>query len=334
MSHHPTRRAALAATAGAGAALATPGLVRAQAPAAGAYPSRPITLLVPFPPGGQTDFAGRIVQTGMQQSLGQPVVIDNRPGASGFIGTEAVMRGRPDGYTLLVGNSATMTISPHTLQNVTLNPLETAPIGVMLQSALVLVVHPSLPVRNVQDLAAWIKQQPRGADYGVSSAGALTHCAMELFRQKIGNPAMEMIPYRGSGPAMSDLITNRFGLMFDASSVLAAFIRSGQVRPLMVTSPQRVPAFPDVPTAAEAGIPDFVVQAWIGLYAHKDTPADILTRANTALKAALTDPTVRERITSLGDEPGGADAAELGERTRREHALWSRVVRDANIKAE
>ena len=321
-----TRRAAL----GAGAALlAAPGIARAQA-----WPTRPVNVIVGFPPGGQTDFAARIVGPGMQAALGQPVVIENRGGAGGNIGTEAVLRARPDGYTLLAGNIAPMTINPHTFQGMTINPLDLAPVGLSLQSSLILCVHPSVPARTVPELTAWIRAQPRGADYGVGSAGSLTHCSMELFRQRIGNPAMEMIPYRGSGPAMADFVAGRFPLLFDGASVVAPFIRANQVRPILVTGPERTPAFPDVPTATEAGLTDFSFVGWIGLYAPRGTPPEIIARANAALNTALSDPTVRERITSVGDEPGGGTAEAFGEMTRRDHARWGAVVRAAGIKAE
>jgi tripartite-type tricarboxylate transporter receptor subunit TctC len=324
---HPSRRAALI-LAGAAAALARPAL--AQAP----WPTRPITLVVGFPPGGQTDFAARVLQNGLQAGLGQPVVIDNRGGAGGNLGTEAVLRARPDGYTLLVGNANPLVINPHTMPSMTFNPLELTPVGMMLTSGLILCVHPSVPARSVQELTAWARAYAGKVDYGSASAGSLSHVAMELFRSRIGGPEMEHVPYRGSGPAMQDFIAGLFHLMFDGASVVAPFIQAGQLRGLMVTSEQRIPAFADIPTAAEQGIQDFVVLAWIGLFGPKGLPPEITRRLNEALNAAVRDPTTRERITSRGDEPGGGTPEELGAILRRDHARWGEVVRANNIRAE
>jgi len=311
-------------------ALAAPLPVRAQ----GAWPQRPVTLVVGFPPGGQTDFAARVLQNGMQQALGQSVVIDNRGGAGGNLGTEAVIRARPDGYTLLVGNANPLVINPHTMPSMTFNPLELAPIAMMLTSGMILCVHPSVPAKTVAEFAAWAKAQRGGVDYGSASAGSLSHVVMELFRGRIGNPAMTHVPYRGSGPAMQDFIAGRFSAMFDGASVVAPFVQAGQLRPLMVTSRDRIPAFPDVPTAAEAGVPDFVVLAWIGLFGPKGLPPEIVARANAAVNQAAADATTRERITSRGDQPGGGSADSLGEIMRRDHAMWGEVVRANNIRAE
>lgn len=323
-----SRRAILAGAAG---ALAVPGLARAQ----GAWPAaRPITMVVAYPPGGQTDFAARMAQPGMGTALGQSIVIDNRPGAGGNIGTDYAMRARPDGYTLIAANSAAQTINPHTFPSMSFDPRQLTPIGLLLQSALVLCVHPSLPITNVAEFAAWVKAQRGGANYATSSVGSLTHVTMELFRARIGNPDMEAVTYRGSGPMIQDLIANRLPAAFDASSVLAVYLKAGQLRPIMVTSAQRVPAFPDVPTAAEQGIADFVITAWIGLMGPPALPADIVAKANAALNTAMADPETRRKISETGDEPGGGDAASLGERMRREHALWADVVKKAGIKVE
>lgn len=323
-----SRRAALA---GAGAALALPHGAGAQQ----AWPTaRPVTVVVAYPPGGQTDFAARVAAPGMQAALGQTVLIDNRAGAGGNVGGDFAMRARPDGYTLIAANSAAQTINPHTFPVMPFDPLRLTPIGLLLQSALVLCVHPSLPIRNVAEFTAWVKAQRGGANYATSSVGSLTHVTMELFRARIGNPDMEAVSYRGSGPMIQDLITNRLPAAFDASSVLATYIKAGQLRAIMVTSEQRVPAFPDVPTAAESGIPDFVVTAWIGLMGPPGLPADIVTKANAALNTAMADADTRRKITDLGDEPGGGDAASLEARMRREHALWGEVVKKAGIKVE
>jgi tripartite-type tricarboxylate transporter receptor subunit TctC len=322
------RRAALLGAAG---ALALPRGGAAQQ----AWPTaRPITMVVAYPPGGQTDFAARVAAPGMQAALGQTVLIDNRAGAGGNVGTDYAMRARPDGYTLIAANSAAQTINPHTFPVMPFDPLRLTPIGLLLQSALVLCVHPSLPIRNVAEFTAWVKAQRGGANYATSSVGSLTHVTMELFRARIGNPDMEAVSYRGSGPMIQDLITNRLPAAFDASSVLAAYIKGGQLRGIMVTSEKRVPAFPDIPTAAEQGVPDFVVTAWIGLMGPPDLPADIVTKANAALNTAMSDADTRKKITDLGDEPGGGDAAGLGARMRREHAQWAEVVKKAGIKVE
>jgi tripartite-type tricarboxylate transporter receptor subunit TctC len=326
--HTLTRRAALAGTAG---ALAMPTGARAQAWPAG----RPISLLVPFPPGGQTDFAARIAGPGLATALGATVVIDNRAGAAGVVGTDAVIRARPDGFTMIAANSATQTISPHTLPGITIDPLRLSPIGLLLQSALILVVHPSLPVRNVAEFTAWAKAQGGGANYATSSAGALTHVTMELFKSRIGAPEMVAVPYRGSGPMLQDLIAGRLPTAFDAASVVAPFLKSGQLRGIMVTGAARVPAFPDIPTAAEQGISDFEITAWIGLMGPPELPAEIVARTNAALKTAMADPETAKKISDQGDEPGGSlTAAELGARMRREHALWGDVVKRAGIKVE
>jgi tripartite-type tricarboxylate transporter receptor subunit TctC len=328
MANIITRRGALAGAAG---ALALPGLAGAQQ----AWPTaRPITMVVAYPPGGQTDFAARVAAPGIQAALGQTVLIDNRAGAGGNVGTDYAMRARPDGYTLIAANSAAQTINPHTFPVMPFDPLRLTPIGLLLQSALVLCVHPSLPIRNVAEFTAWVKAQRGGANYATSSVGSLTHVTMELLRARIGNPDMEAVSYRGSGPMIQDLITNRLPAAFDASSVLAVYLKSGQLRGIMVTSEKRVPAFPDIPTAAESGIPDFVVTAWIGLMGPPGLPPDIVARTNAALNTAMTDAETRRKIIDLGDEPGGGDAASLEARMRREHAQWGEVVKKAGIKVE
>jgi tripartite-type tricarboxylate transporter receptor subunit TctC len=325
-----SRRGALAGAVGLG--LAAPAVARAQ----GAYPNRPVTLVVGFPPGGQTDFAARILQQGLSSALGQPVVIDNRGGAGGNLGTDAVLRARPDGYTLLVGNANPLTINPHTFQGMTIDPLRLTSVGMMLKSSLILCVHPSVPARTPAEFATWAREANggKGINYGSGSAGSLTHVAMELFKNRVGNPPMEHVPYRGSGPALQDFIVNRFSAMFDAASVMAPFIRSNQLRPMLATGAQRIPAFPEIPTAAEAGLPDFVITAWIGLFGPPGMPAEIVQRLNTALNQAVQDSTVRERITSQGDEPGGGTAEELAALLKSDHARWGEVVRANNIRAD
>ncbi|MFN3450454.1 MAG: Bug family tripartite tricarboxylate transporter substrate binding protein [Roseococcus sp.] len=316
---------------GAAAALAAPAL-RAQ----GSWnPTRPITLVVGFPPGGQTDFAARVIQTGMQNALGVPVVIDNRGGAGGNIGTEAVMRARPDGYTILAGNSSPMTINPHTMDGMTIDPREMVAIGLALQSSLILCAHPSMNVRNLAELRAWIARQPRGSiNYGSASAGSLTHIAMELFRERIGRPEMTHIPYRGSGPAMQDFIAGRFSLMFDGASVVAPFLQDNRLRGVLATGRERSPAFPDIATAAQQGLTEFTFYAWIGLFAPRGTPPEVVARLNAALNAALADPATRERMTSRGDEPGGGTPEQMAQMMAEDYARWQRVVRENNIRAE
>ncbi len=321
-----TRRAALLAP----AALAAPAL--AQGPW---NPTRPITMVVGFPPGGQTDFAARIVQAGMQAALGVPVTIDNRGGAGGNLGTEQVMRARPDGYTILAGNLAHMAINPHTMEGMTIDPREMAPVGLALQSSLILCAHPSMGVSNLEELRGWIARQPRGSiNYGSASAGSLTHVAMELFRDRLGKPDMTHVPYRGSGPAMTDFIANRFSLMFDGASVVAPFLQANQLRGVLATGREPSPAFPAIRTARAQGLADFEFYSWIGLFAPRGTPPEAVARLNAAMNQALSDPATRERMTSRGDEPGGGTPEQMAAMMAEDYARWGRVAREQNIRAE
>ena len=271
----------------------------------------------------------------MSAALGQTVVVDNKGGAGGNLGTDAVLRARPDGYTLLAGNANPLTINPHTFQGMTIDPLKLTPIGMMLQSSLIMCVHPSVTAKTVPEFVDWAKKQGRGGpDYGSASAGSLSHVAMEMFRNRTGNPPMEHVPYRGSGPAMQDFIAGRFSAMYDGASVVAPFVKAGQLRGFLSTGEKRIPAFPDIPTAAEVGIQDFVFTAWIGLFGPPGLPPEIVQKLNAALNQASQDATLRQRIVDQGDEPGGGTAEALGEIVRRDHARWGEVVKANNIRVD
>jgi tripartite-type tricarboxylate transporter receptor subunit TctC len=302
-----------------------------------AWPTKPVTLVVGFPPGGQTDFAARVHTVSLPAALGQPVVIDNKAGVNGNLASLDVMRAPPDGNRLLVGNGS-MTIAAHVYATQGIvDPRQFTPIGVMLQSALVLAVPASSPVKTYAQFVELAKTKGKagnGIDYGTGGIGALPHVTMELLRERLGGPKMNHVPYKGSSPAMTDLIAGRLDAMFDATSVIAPFIKSGQLRALLVTSDKRVPAFPDVPTAAEAGLKDFTVMSFIGLYGPPGLPADIVKKANTALNTALKDPGVIKSIADRGDEPGGGTPEQLGALTRDQYKTWGEVVKANNIRAE
>jgi tripartite-type tricarboxylate transporter receptor subunit TctC len=316
------------------------GLAAWAAPSAWAqatWPTKPITLLVGFPPGGQTDFAGRVLLGSLQTALGQPVVIDNKAGVNGNLAAADVLKAAPDGQRLLVGNGS-MTIAPHVYTTLGIvDPRQLTPIGMMLQSALVLAVPASSPVKTYAQFVELANAKSKGGggiDYGTGGVGALPHVTMELLRERLGGPKMNHVPYRGSSPAMTDLIAGRLDAMFDATSVIAPFIKSGQLRALFVTSDKRVPAFPDVPTAAEAGLKDFTIISFIGLFGPPALPADIVKKANAALNVAMKDAAVIKGIVDRGDEPGGGTPEQLGALTRHMHKTWGDVVKANNIKAD
>ncbi len=328
-----SRRSALQLCLG-GAASALPGFASAQ----GAWPNKAVTLVVGYPPGGQTDFAGRVLTAGMQTSLGQGVVIDNKPGVNGNIATDYVAKSPPDGYRLLVGNGSNMVLNPHTYRNTPVaDPLKMTPIGLLLTSSLMLVVPASLPVKNVEEFIAWIKAEDKAGktvDYASGGPGSLVQTAMELFRERIGKPKMSHVPYKGSSPAMIDLIAGRIPCMFDASSVVAPMLKSGQLKALMSTGAKRVPAFPNVPTAKESGIKDFEIISFIGLYGPGGLPADIVKKTNDAMNNAFKDPKVQQTIADRGDEAGGGTPEHLAKLTKDYYKLLGDVVKNNDIRAE
>jgi tripartite-type tricarboxylate transporter receptor subunit TctC len=334
ISLFPLRRRTLLGAAVLGLAAFAAPLAWAQA----AWPSKPVSLVVGFPPGGQTDFAARVLQSALPAALGQPMIIDNKAGVNGNLASVDVMKAPPDGYRLLVGNGS-MTIAAHVYTTLGIvDPRQLTPIGTMLTSALVLAVPASSPIKTYAQFAELAQAKGKGGgkgiDYGTGGVGALPHVTMELLRERLGNPTMNHVPYKGSSPAMTDLIAGRLDAMFDATSVIAPFIKSGQLRPLLVTSAKRVPAFPDVPTAAEAGLKDFNIISFIGLYGPPGLPAEVVTKANAALNTALKDPAVVKSIVDRGDEPGGGTAEQLGALTRSQYETWGKVVKANNIRAD
>jgi tripartite-type tricarboxylate transporter receptor subunit TctC len=320
-----------------GAAAAAVTALAAPAWAQAAWPVKPVTLVVGFPPGGQTDFAGRVLLAGMQGALGQPVVIDNKAGVNGNLGAQEVMKGPADGYKLYVGNGS-MTIAAHIYTQVGIVDLrQMTPIGTMLTSALVLAIPASSPIKTYAEFVEHVQARSKSGksiDYGTGGVGALPHVTMELLRERLGKPAMNHIPYKGSSPAMTDLIAGRLDAMFDATSVVAPFIKSGQLRALMVTSDKRVPAFPDVPTATELGLGDFNIISFIGLYGPPKTPPEVVKKMHAAMAATLKDPTVAKNILDRGDEPGGGTPEQLGALTRAHYKTWGEVVKANNIRAD
>ena len=297
------------------------------------WPMKPISVLVGYPPGGLTDAGARFLSRGMATALAQPVVIDNKPGAGGNIAAAEVQRAN-DPYKFLVANTS-FTINPHTYSTPSPVPTEFTPIGLILESQLVLVVNPASPAKNLAGFVAWVKAEgEKGFSYASSGNGGNTHLAMEYFRERAGLPKMSQVPYRGSAPAIQDVVGNQVPCMMDAASLLIPFIASGKLRPILVTGSARLPALPDVPTATELGLKDFVVTVFVGLYGPPKLPADVVAKANAAMNAAIADPAVTSQITKNGDMVGGGTPERLGTLTRDNYKLWGDVAKRNNIRAE
>jgi tripartite-type tricarboxylate transporter receptor subunit TctC len=298
------------------------------------YPIKPIRLVVPFATGGVTDTSGRLIAEHLSRRLGQQVIVDNKPGASGNIGTQMVASAEPDGYTLLLGFDGTMVINPHVFPKVGFDTLKDfAPIGKIGDAILILVSHPAVPAKTLKDVIALSKTQSGGLSYGTSGTGGTPHIAGELLKQRTG-ANLTHIPYKGGGQAMTDLLGGTIPLVYTAVAGAVTHVKAGKLHAVAVSSAQRAPSLPDVPTFIEAGLADFDINSWVGLLAPAKTPRAIVERLNTELNTVLNDPVVRERLVTLGitASPGGPER--FGRDMARDLSRYAAVVKAANIKAE
>ena len=294
------------------------------------WPTRPVRCIVPYPPGGPTDLVGRVAAQRAQQELGQPLVIENKPGASGTIGSAEVARAAPDGSVFLVNASAHVII-PHINRNLPYDAInDFTPVTNIAMVPLVALVNPRLPVRSLRELADHAKANPGRVSYASSSIGGAQHLAGEMFKQITGTD-MVHVPYRGAGPAIQDLIAGNVEVMFDSVPAGAGAVREGLLRPLAALNARRIAVFPDLPTTAEAGFPDLVISTWYGFWAPPRTPAAITTRMQRAIAAAVQDPEVRARLATLGGDPVADSPAEFAAFVRAESEKFGAIVRSANI---
>ncbi|MPZ37370.1 MAG: tripartite tricarboxylate transporter substrate binding protein [Rhizobiales bacterium] len=298
------------------------------APAAGqSYPSRPITLVVPFPPGGSTSIVGRTVADKMSEILGQQIVVDNRGGAGGTVGTRAVAKSAPDGYTILLGYTGTLAIGPTLRKNAGYDPRKDfAPIGMIGHAPNSLVVHPSTPAKSVQELIAHAKKNPGKVNYGSAGVGTVSHVSGEYFANAAGVKLMH-IPYKGTGPALADLVGGHIPMAFAPIPATHGPMSQGLLRGLAVTSSKRSSLVPDLPTIAESGVKDFEASLYYGLVAPAGTPRDVIDRLNKALREALATADVKKRLTNDGAEAVPGSPEDYGAHIDRDEKRWSAVVK-------
>lgn len=298
------------------------------------YPTKPIRLVVPFTPGGVTDTSGRLIAEQLSKRLGQNVVVDNKPGASGNIGTQIVATSEPDGYTLLLGFDGTLVINPHVFPKVGFDPIkDLAPIGKIGDAVLILVSNPAVPAKTLKEIIALSKSQANGLSYGTSGTGGTPHIGGELLKLRTG-ANLTHIPYKGGGQAMTDVLGGNIPLVYTAVAGAQGHVKSGKLKAIAVSSAQRSKSLPDVPTFIESGVADFEVSSWVGLLAPAKTPKAILDKLNAELNAVLNDPDVREKLNVMGitATPGSAD--KFGDEMKRDLARYGPVVKAAGIKAE
>lgn len=329
LSAHKGARAAVAALVAA-AGLSLP--LGAQAQAADAYPDKPIRLIIPYPPGGATDVIGRIVGQRLSESIGSQVVIENRGGAGGNIGAAEVARAKPDGYTLLMGaltsHSVMATLEKGKLQYDLRTDL--TPVGIVGFVPLVAVVNPSLPIHSLTELVDYAKKNPGKLNFASSGAGAPQRMAMELFKQIAGVDIVH-VAYRGSGPAMTDLVGGQVETMTETVPAAISFIQSNQLRPLAVLTPERISMLPDIPTAQEQGFTGFNVSSLFGVMAPTGTPEPIIQKLNDALTAVLAKDEVKEQLLQQGVYADGLDVEASKTRLNDEIEQWAKVIQDGGI---
>ena len=310
------------------AALASATTLHAQ------YPDKPIRLVVPFAAGGVTDTSGRVVAEALARRLGQPIVIENKPGASGNIGTQMVVNAPPDGYTLVLGFDGTLVINPHVFANFPFDvATELAPIGKIGDATLIIVAHPSFPAKTLQELIAYSKKQPNGVSYGTSGVGGTPHIAGELLKQRTG-ANLTHIPYKGGGQAMTDALGGQIPLVYTAVAGAYTHLKAGRLVPIAVSSLVRAPSLPEVPTFIESGVADFDVSAWVAILAPAKTPRAIVDKLNRELNAVLTSSEMVEKLATLGIVATPGTPEQLSVQIRNDLAKYGKVVKAAGIKAE
>ena len=297
------------------------------------YPTKPVTLVVPYPAGGANDMLGRLIGQKLSESLGQQLIIDNRPGAGTLIGASIVAKAAPDGYTLLVGGFASNAVSP-ILFKAEYDPLTAfEPIGLFGTAPMVVITHPNSKYKTLKDVVDAAKAKPGEIMYGSSGNGSPLHLAGEMFTAQ-AKVNMTHVPYKGGSAHILDLIGGRLDVIFDTSTNSTPLIKGGKVRPIAVSSKTRIPDFPDVPTFAEAGYPDFTVNGWYALYAPAKTPKPIVDKLSAELQKVLKMPEVIEKLRGVGVAPASGVASELAKYGPDEFAKYTKLIKDANIKAD
>jgi tripartite-type tricarboxylate transporter receptor subunit TctC len=296
------------------------------------YPAKPVRILVPFAPGGVADNSARVVAEPLSLRLGQQVVVENRPGASGNIGTQQAAQAAPDGYTLLLGFDGTMVINPHVFAKVPFDTVaDFAPVTKLGDATLILVAHPSTGFKSLANLVEAAKTKPYA--YGTSGTGGTPHLAGELLKQRTG-AQLEHVPYKGGGPAVIDVVGGQIPLVFTAVASAQQYVRTGRLVGLGVPGAKRAASLPDVPTFQESGLSGFDVNSWVGIFAPAKTPPAIVARLQKELAAVLQSAFVKERYATLGIEPVGNTPEQFGAQVRDDLARWAAVVKSANVKVE
>jgi tripartite-type tricarboxylate transporter receptor subunit TctC len=322
--------AKLAALVAAAYVAAACGVCHAQAQA---WPSKPIRMLVGFPAGGPTDIVARLVSDRVAAQMNQRIVVDNRPGAAGNIAVELLARANPDGHTLLYSSNA-IALSPGLYSKLGYDPLkDVAPVTEIGAGCLIFLVHPSLPIRSVQEFVDYAKPRPGQLNYGSSGTGTSTHLAAVLFSQRTGIQTQH-VPYKGTAPSLVDLIAGRTQFLMGAVLTAVPHVREGKLRALAVTGSKRIQSLPDVRTLDESGLPGFVVTTWQGLFAPGGTPASILARVNAEFVKAINSPELKPKIEQQDMEPTGVPVKVFNDMYRAELARWTKVAKDAGLKAE
>jgi len=298
------------------------------------YPNKTIRYIVPFAPGGTTDLLGRLVSQKLRDAWGQPVVVDNRPGAGGALGAELAAKSAPDGYTLIGGTISTHAINASVYSKLGYDPIKDfEAVTLMATQPNMLVVNPSIPVNNVKELIALLKANPNKYTYSTSGNGTSAHLSGELFKSMTGT-TMQHVPYKGSPQALADVIGGQVSMSFDNISTAYVQVKAGKVRGLAVTTVKRSDIAPEIPTMAEAGLPGYELGSWHGVFAPAGTPKDIIEKLNAEIVKSLKTPDMREKLHALGVEPVGTSSAAFAAFVKAEVPKWAKVVKESGAKAE
>lgn len=311
------------------------GLCLASAPAAAQlYPNRPVKVIVPTPPGGPVDVVARLVANYLSPAIGQNVIVENRPGAGNTLGSRDAAQADPNGYTLLFSSASGLVFAPILQKNAGYDPITSFnPIATVAASSSILVVHPAFPARSVQELVAYAKANPGKMNFSSGGIGVLPHLVGEMFKAKAEIDIMH-VPYRGGGPSINDVVAGQIQMTFEGAGVLLPLIQAGKLRALAVTSPQRIPELPDVPTMIESGYPDFVSTSWTGLLAPAMTPDEVIGKLNANVNKIMKSPEFMAALAKLSSQPLGGTPQEFASFLKAEIARWAPIVKALNLRVD